>query len=172
MGLFSLANVVTRYPTTLNPKAGPGLQRQSARRQPVVQTQILVAQGLLRGSSSEKAPYYRGKGPGVQGLKTSQGRSSEDVVHDSQKHRCWASWGGRNWGRTDRTGVQPILLFSTVGVRLVPLKTHDLKGFRPDSNWVFAGNQPDFNWIKRNLVQNCSLTLQSLLFWKKARKTP
>ena len=34
---------------------------------PVVQTQILVLQGLLCGKSSEKAPYYREKGPGVQG---------------------------------------------------------------------------------------------------------
>ena len=58
---------ITRYATTINPKAGLGLQRQSARRQPVVQTQILVVQGLLCGNSSEKAPYYREKGPGVQG---------------------------------------------------------------------------------------------------------
>ena len=58
---------VTRYATTLNPKAGLGLQRQSARRQPVVQTQIFVVQGLLCGNSSGKAPYYKEKGPGVQG---------------------------------------------------------------------------------------------------------
>ena len=51
----------TRYATTLNPKAGLGLQRQSARRQPVVQAQIVVVQGLLSGNSSEKAPYYREK---------------------------------------------------------------------------------------------------------------
>ena len=57
---------VTRDATTLNPKAGLGLQRWSARRQPVVQAQILVVQGLLCGNSSEKAPYYREKGPGVQ----------------------------------------------------------------------------------------------------------
>ena len=41
---------VTRYATTLNPKAGLGLQRWSARRQPVVQAQILVVQGLLCGN--------------------------------------------------------------------------------------------------------------------------
>ena len=58
---------VTRYTTTLNPKAGLGLQRYSARRQPVLQAQILVVQGLLCGNSSEKVPYYREKGPGVQG---------------------------------------------------------------------------------------------------------
>ena len=56
-----------RNATTLNPKAGPGLQRYSARRQPVVQAQILVVQGLICGNSSEKVPYYRAKGPGVQG---------------------------------------------------------------------------------------------------------
>ena len=59
--------LLTRYTTSLNPKAGLGLQRQSARRQPVVQAQILVVQGLLCGSSSEKVPYYRAKGLGVQG---------------------------------------------------------------------------------------------------------
>ena len=60
---------ITRYATTLNPKAEPGLQRWrwSARRQPVVQAQILVVQDLLCGNSSEKGPYYREKGPGVQG---------------------------------------------------------------------------------------------------------
>ena len=58
---------ITRYATTLNPKARPGLQRQSARRQPVVQAQTAVVQGLLCGNSSEKVPYYREKGPGVQG---------------------------------------------------------------------------------------------------------
>ena len=47
----------TRCTTTLNPKAGLGLQRQSARRQPVVQARILVVQGLLCGNSSEKVPY-------------------------------------------------------------------------------------------------------------------
>ena len=41
------AHFVTRYAPTLNPNAGFGVQRQSARRQPVVQTQILVVQGLL-----------------------------------------------------------------------------------------------------------------------------
>ena len=40
--------------------------RGSARRQPVVQAQILVVQGLLCGNSSEKVPYYREKGAGVQ----------------------------------------------------------------------------------------------------------
>ena len=35
------------------------------RRQPVVQAQILVVQGLLCGNS-EKVPYYNEKGPGVQ----------------------------------------------------------------------------------------------------------
>ena len=62
--------MITRYATTLNPKAGLVLQRQSARRQPVVQAQILVVQGLLCGNSSEKvcrttgkkALAYRGKG--------------------------------------------------------------------------------------------------------------
>ena len=57
----------TRYATTPNPKAGLRLQRSSARRQPVVQAQSLVVQVLLCGNSSEKAPYYREKGPGVQG---------------------------------------------------------------------------------------------------------
>ena len=51
---------VTRYVTTLNPKAGLDY-RGRVRRQPVVQTQILVVQGLLCGNSSEKVPY-RGKG--------------------------------------------------------------------------------------------------------------
>ena len=51
----------TRYATTLNPKAGLGLERQVARRQPVVQAQILVVQGSLCGNSSEKLPYYREK---------------------------------------------------------------------------------------------------------------
>ena len=55
---------ITRCTTTLSPKAGLGLQRSSARRQPIVQTQILVVQGLLCGHSSltEKGPYYREKG--------------------------------------------------------------------------------------------------------------
>ena len=33
---------------------------------PVVQAQIPIVQGLLCGNSSEKAPHYRDKGPGVQ----------------------------------------------------------------------------------------------------------
>ena len=33
----------------------------------VLEAQILVVQGLLCGNSSEKVPYYRGKGPGAQG---------------------------------------------------------------------------------------------------------
>ena len=61
-----LDSSITRYAPILNPKAGLGLQRQSARRQPVVQTQILVVQGLLCGHSSEKVPHYKGKGAGVQ----------------------------------------------------------------------------------------------------------
>ena len=60
-GADSVCVCVTRYTTTLNPKAGLGLQRWSVRRQPVVQAQILVVQGLLCGNSSEKMPYYRKK---------------------------------------------------------------------------------------------------------------
>ena len=56
-----LISKLTGYATTLNPNAGLGLQRWSAKRQPVVQTQILVLRRLLCGNSSEKAPYYRGK---------------------------------------------------------------------------------------------------------------
>ena len=65
-GIWDVPGIFTRYATTLNPKAGLIL-RQSARRQPVVQTQVVVVQDLLCGNSSQKAPYYRGKGPGVQG---------------------------------------------------------------------------------------------------------
>ena len=35
------------------------------------------------------------------------------------------------WGRMQMTGFD---LFSPVGVSLVPLKTHDFKGFRPNFN--------------------------------------
>ena len=54
-------HMLTRYATTHNPKAGLGLQRWSARRQPVAQAQIIVVQGLLCGNSSEKVPYHREK---------------------------------------------------------------------------------------------------------------
>ena len=45
--------------------------------------------------------------------------------------RLWANGVVRKWGRTDLAGFY---LDSRVGVRLVPLKTHDLKGLRPDLN--------------------------------------
>ena len=41
------------------------------------------------------------------------------------------------WGRTDLTGFEPdFILFSRVGVRPAPSKTHDFKGFRPDFNRI------------------------------------
>ena len=46
---FLSQNTFARYATTLNPKAGLGLRRQRGGRQPVVQAQILVGQGLLCG---------------------------------------------------------------------------------------------------------------------------
>ena len=48
--------------TTLNLSAGLGVQRWSRGRQLVVQTQNPVVQDLLCGKSTEKVPYYRGKG--------------------------------------------------------------------------------------------------------------
>ena len=42
--------------------------------------------------------------------------------------------------------------FRPVGVRLVPLKTHDFKGFRPDFSRILTGLSPDFNRIPWNLV--------------------
>ena len=57
--------LLTRYATTLNPKAGPGLQRQSAGRQPVVQAQVLVVVGIFQKkcrTTGKKALAYRGKG--------------------------------------------------------------------------------------------------------------
>ena len=54
---------VTSYATTPNPKAGVGVQRQSAGRQPVVQAQIPVVQDLLCGNDTQKVPYYRKKAP-------------------------------------------------------------------------------------------------------------
>ena len=56
----------------LTPRQVSGLQRSSARRQPVVQTQIFVVQGLLCGNSSEKAPHYREKAPGIHGEKVAK----------------------------------------------------------------------------------------------------
>ena len=60
---------ITVFATILNPNAGLGLQRSSARRQPVVQTQVLGVQtcsvGVLqrkRRTTGEKALAYRGKG--------------------------------------------------------------------------------------------------------------
>ena len=82
-----------RCTTTLNPKAGLGLQRWSARHQPVVQAQILVVQGLLCGNSSEKVPYYREKGPGVQGERVAKIRilKVRGGSLPSNKHREWAN---------------------------------------------------------------------------------
>ena len=47
--------------------------------------------------------------------------------------RRWANGVARKWGWTDLTRF---CFFSAVGVRLVPLKTHDFKGFRPDFNRI------------------------------------
>ena len=49
-----------------------GLQRQSARRQPVVQTQIFVVQDLLYGNSSEKNAVLQGKRPWRTGEKVAK----------------------------------------------------------------------------------------------------
>ena len=51
----------------LTPKAGAGVQRQSAGRQPVVQAQIPVVQDLLCGNDTQKVPYYRKKAPAYRG---------------------------------------------------------------------------------------------------------
>ena len=45
----------------------PLTPKQSARRQPAVQAQILVVEGLLCGNASEESAVLQGKGPGVQG---------------------------------------------------------------------------------------------------------
>ena len=60
-GAGPIAMLVTRYATTLNPKAGVGLQRYRARRQPVVQAPNSCSTGPALWDSSEKVPYYRAK---------------------------------------------------------------------------------------------------------------
>ena len=49
----------------------------------------------------------------------------------ARKPRPWANGVVCKSGRTDLTGF---CLFSPVGVRLAPLKTHDFEGFQPDFN--------------------------------------
>ena len=55
------------------------------------------------------------------------------------------------WGHTHMgsDGLNWILLFGPVRVRLVPLKTHDFKRFRPDFNRRFSGFQGI--WLKSGL---------------------
>ena len=48
--------------------------------------------------------------------------------------RLWANGVVRKWGRTDLTGFY---FFDPAGVRLVPLKTRDVKEFPPDFNRFF-----------------------------------
>ena len=71
---FLLTQHVTSYATTPNPKAGVGVQRSSAGRQPVVQAQIPVVQDLLCGNDTQKVPYYRKKAPAYRGK---SGQNSE-----------------------------------------------------------------------------------------------
>ena len=66
---LSRSQKATSYATTLNPKAGVGVQRQSAGRQPVVRAQIPVVQDLLCGNDTQKSPVLQEKGHGVQGKK-------------------------------------------------------------------------------------------------------
>ena len=53
--------------------------------------------------------------------------------------------------------------FSPAGVCVLPRKTHDFQGFRPDFIWtlqpdfhrILSGSRLDFNQIMRNLARNC-----------------
>ena len=50
-------------------------------------------------------------------------------------------------------GFNRIFLFGLVGVRIVPLKTHDFKRLQPDFNRILTGLEQDFNRIPWNLVK-------------------
>ena len=66
------------------------------------------------------------------------------IIHIHSCTRIHLSAPGK-WGRTQMgsDGFNRILaglyFFSPVRVRLVPLKTHDFKGFRPDFNRILTG---------------------------------